>query len=430
MTIANEHPALSNSLWTATTREQVTCPMLTGETEADICIIGGGITGLSAALRAQAAGRSVIVLESQSPGWGASGRNGGQVLPGLKENPREVEARFGEMGRRMIAASGAAPQLVFDLIATHGIDCDPRREGWIHAATGSGLAEARDRAAQWRVRGAEVRDLDAAQTKEMLGGGIYDGALLDLRGGSVNPQAYATGLARAALAAGIRIHGDSPVAGLQAVAGGWCAETPSGKVTAREVALCTNGYSGPLDERLRSNVVPVRSIQIATDPLPDTLLPDILPGRQVASDTQKSLLYFRRDAENRFVMGGAGAYDEAGLERAFARLKDRAQDLFPQLDGTRWRYGWGGFVAITADHLPHLAELAPGLHAALGFNGRGVAMATALGGILGDRLSGTPAEDLDFPTRALRPFPLQRFHRQGVKMVLLMASLQDHLHLR
>lgn len=427
MTISNEIGALAQSLWTATAPEPTVGPVLGEDLSADICVIGGGISGLSTALHAAEAGQSVVLIEAETPGWGASGRNGGQVLPGLKENPREVVAHFGEIGKRMVAATGAAPDLVFDLIRRHGIDCGARQEGWVHAAAAHGLDGARDRAAQWRVLGVDIHDLSAAETREMLGGGQYAGALLDPRGGGVQPLAYSQGLAAAAAKAGVRIFAQTRAEALAQGSDGWIVTTPKGRVRAGQVVICTNGYSGPLDQRVKRNVIPIRSIQVATDPLPAEVTPDILPGGQVVSDTQKHLLYFRRDAGGRFVMGGAGAYTDAALERAFDRLKRHALELFPQLKGQAWRYRWGGNVAVTVDHLPHLAELAPGLHALIGLNGRGVAAATALGRVMATRLGGERPEALEYPVRDLKLIPFHRFHRHGVKMVMLWAALQDRL---
>lgn len=426
MTIAHENPLLANSLWNATSENTCGAPELTQEVEADVCIIGGGIAGLSTALHSAEAGLSVVVVEAQTPGWGGSGRNGGQVLPGLKEPPREVEGHFGEMGKRMTRVSGAAPDLVFELIEKHGIKCGAVRKGWIHAASASGVNGARDRAQQWRDRGADVRDLDERQTREMLGGGDYSGALWDMRGGGVHPLDYSIGLAQAAMAAGVRIFGHSPVERL-AHDDGWKVTTAQGSVTAKSVAICTNAYSGPLHDTVRKNIVPVCTIQVATDPLPDTVLPSILPCGQVVSDTLQRLLYFRQDAHGRFLIGGAGAYSDAGLKKTYAELKANVSRMFPQLNGLEWRFSWGGDCAVTVDHLPHLAELAPGLHTVNGFNGRGVAFATMMGKILSQRLAGAAAEDLDFPTLPLRTIPLHRFHRYGVDAALLLAKITDSL---
>lgn len=426
--IENEQPALAASLWTTTAAPGPEAPALSDEVEADLCVVGGGFTGLSTALHAAEAGLNVVLVEAESLGWGASGRNGGQVLPGLKENPREVEARFGSQGARMIECAGAAPDLVFDLIERHGISCGAMRAGWISAAMPDGLTAARDRGAQWRALGADVCDLSGPETREMLGGGYYAGALWDRRGGGVQPLSYARGLAHAAVSAGVRLYARTPARNISHD-GQWRIETPSGRVSAQRVALCTNGYSGPLLPELQRNVVPVVSIQIATDRLPRDIAPDILPQRQVVSDTRRQLIYFRRDAEGRFVIGGAGAHGGVGLSRAFRRLEAEALRLFPQLGGLAWHHGWGGRVAVTTDHLPHLAEPAPGLFTAAGFNGRGLAMATMMGRILGRRLAGDAEAAADWPLEPLRRIPLHRFHRLGVRAVIATGGLRDRLRI-
>jgi len=429
--IQNENPVIADSLWTATANPAPDCPPLSGAAETEIAVIGGGFTGLSAALHLAEAGRQVTVLEAEQPGWGASGRNGGQVNPGLKDAPDAVEARFGAgAGARMVALSGSAGQLVFDLIRRHGIACDAVESGWIRAAhTPRALAELHDLARQWQRRGADTAPLDAREIAELIGTDAYCGGMIDRRGGNLHPLNYALGLAGAAQKAGAVLHGQSRAMGLEKTAGGYRIPTAQGTLTAQKLLLCTNGYTDGLAPPLARTVVPVRSVQVATEPLPASVLETLLPGRQAPSDSRRLLLYFRRDAQGRFIMGGRGAYSDNGTRQQMTALRQVSEQMFPQLRGVQWEYEWGGFVAVTADHYPHLNRLGDGILAGLGYNGRGVAMGTAMGKVMTDWALGKPEAELDFPVTPARPIPLHGLRRLGVAGAVAGYRLLDRLGL-
>lgn len=430
--IESEKAALANSMWTATAGPAPPCPPLEGELESEVAIVGGGYTGLSAALHLAERGIGAVLLEAHRPGWGASGRNGGQVIPGLKEDPDEVERLLGPtFGRRAIRLSAAAADLVFELIARHGIACDAVRAGWIQPAPDeAGVALQQARVRQWQRRGAPVEWLDRAAVSEALGTGLYRGGLLDRRGGSVQPLAYAQGLAAAAAAAGARICGGSPAVRIERRGEGWRVATRRGAVHARTVLVCTNGYSDGLVPGLARTVVPVTSVQVASAPLSANLRRSILPGGEAASDTRRLLVYFRLDAAGRLVIGGRGAYGERAVRAAQARLARLARRMFPQLpDDLPFEHAWGGLVALTENHLPQLCEPAPGLVAAGGYNGRGIAMATAMGRVLADKASGVPDAELDFPLTRLRPIPFHALRRPAVALAVAAKAVRDRLGL-
>ncbi|NIA69350.1 FAD-binding oxidoreductase [Pelagibius litoralis] len=427
--IANERAALADSLWAATANPSPERPPLHGEAEADTVVIGGGFTGLSAALHLAEAGKSVVLLEAETPGWGASGRNGGQVNPGLKATPEETEARFGpDLGRRMVAMSGGAGDLVFDLIARHGIQCAASRCGWIRAATTpKALATLQEIGRQWRDRGAVVDALDADEMERLLGTRAYPGGLIDRRGGNLHPLNYALGLAEAAERAGARIHGHSRVSGVQSTDDSVTVSTPEGRVTARAALICTNAYTGGLAAPLGQSVIPVTSVQVATEPLSDKLRRTILPEGHAPSDTRRLLLYFRKDDAGRFVMGGRGALGDGSIGKRQAALREAAVRLYPQLEGVRWRYAWGGDVALTRDHAPGLHLIAPRVMAGLGYNGRGVGMATAMGRVLAEWAQGRPGAELDFPITAARPIPFHRFRRIALGATVAAFRMLDRV---
>jgi len=395
-----------NCVWEETAAAGETFPPLSGRASADVVVVGGGYTGLSTALHLSEKGVKVVLLEAREPGWGASGRNGGQVIPGLKYDPPEMVSKYGpDLGGRMAEFAGGAPGLVFGLIDRLGIDCDARRCGWIQPAHSSLLeGTLRRRAESWAALGADVEILDRARVGELLGTDSYRSGWLDRRGGSVNPVAYARGLARAVRAAGVEIHSGSPVRSIRRENGRFHVACAAGTVEADQVVLATNGYTDNLYPTLKRTIIATHSFQVATDPVPEEIRRTILPQGHVSSDSRRVLLYFRFDRDGRFLMGGVGAAQEPGREAQFAHLVRAARQIFPQLT-VPFRHHWYGKVALTRDFMPHFHELAPGLHAGLGYNGRGVAMGTAFGQLLARRVAGEPASALPFPTTDIHPIP-------------------------
>lgn len=422
--IANERPSLADSLWTATANPSPDRPALNGPAEADTVIIGGGFTGLSAALHLAEAGQSVIVLEAETPGWGASGRNGGQVNPGLKPNPDTLVARFGDdLGRRMAARWGNGGPLLFSLIEKHGIHCDAAPVGFLRSATSDKtLAGLREVARQWRAHGADYDDVSRQEMAGMVGADTYIGGVIDRRGGNIHPLNYALGLADAAERAGAVIHGQSRATGFASTGGEVTVTTEKGQVKARRALVCTNAYTGDFGGDLGKTVVPVTSVQVATAPLSGNIARSILPEGHSPTDTRRLIFYFRKTAEGRFAMGGRGAMGESSTRKRQAALRKAAVDLYPQLEGAKWDYAWGGNVAMTRDSLPGLHLLAPNVIAGLGFNGRGVANATVMGAILADWAQGTPAGRLDMIVTEAKPIPFHAFRNVGLG--LTMAALR------
>ncbi|MBX6323965.1 MAG: FAD-binding oxidoreductase, partial [Rhodospirillaceae bacterium] len=287
------------------------------------------------------------------------------------------------------------------------------------------LAAVEQRARQWERRGAPAVILDRKALAALLGSEAYLGGWLDRRGGGIQPLSYARGLAAAAADRGARIYTRSPALRVRREGNGWRVETPAGAVTADTIVIPTNAYTDDLWPGLRQSVVPVFSLQIATDPLPEALRRSILPEGQVASDTLRLLRYFRIDGAGRFVLGARGPFrEEVTLDHAGEQIR-HVRRLFPQLEGVRFTYVWTGRVAMTADHLPHLHVLAPGAFTALGYNGRGVALTTTMGRLLAALASGTPAEAIDFPVTALRSLPLHAFNRLGVRLLTQYYRLRD-----
>jgi glycine/D-amino acid oxidase-like deaminating enzyme len=417
---------LPPSLWAATAEPAAPTPPLSGPAEADVCVIGGGFTGLSTALHLAQAGKQVVLLEAAEPGWGASGRNGGQVNPGWKVLPSEIRARYGEArGERVARMANATCDLVFDLIGRFAIPCDALRPGYLQAAFGRRGRQAQESwAREWSGYGAEVELLNRRAFADLLGTDAYRSGMRDARGGNLQPLSYARGLAKAAAGLGAQLHGGSPATGLEPQGAGWRVATPAGRVSAEQVVIGTNGYTGDLWPSLKQAVVPAASFIVASRPLGRNLAASLLPGRHAVSETRRVLYYFRMDRDDRFVFGGRGKLFGSVDDGSMDHLKAAARRLYPQLSEVDWDYSWGGYVAVTRDHMPRLMRLAPGVFAGLGYNGRGVAMATMMGKQLSLAVLG---DDPDMSVDALRPVLFHGLRQVGITWHLLSGRWLDWL---
>ena len=391
------HPADPQSnLWTHTAAPGPDCPALEGERTADVVVVGAGYTGISAALHLAEGGADVVLVEAGQPGFGASGRNNGQVIPAYsKHNPDDAVAEFGpERGERLNEMVAGAADLVFDLIRKHGIDCDASQEGWLQPAhRASRMKGVRIKHDQWAARGAPVEMFDADRAAELTGSPIYHGGWMHRSGGHIQPLGYSRGLARAAQAAGAAVHGDSPVHSINRRGSKWMVKLPKGLVRTDKVILATNGYTGDLFPNLRQTIVPLRSSHLATTPMSDNVAKTVLPGNHGLSDTRQALWAFRKDRFGRIVTTSAPVFTAGARDRMTATTIQRLNIAFPQIEQPQIEYFWEGIIAMTPERLPRYHELAEGMIAALGYSGRGIALGTAMGRMLAQRALGTPASD-------------------------------------
>lgn len=415
---------MPNSLWAATAPPPPPTSALEGEACADVAIVGAGFTGLSAALHLAEAGIDCAVLEAAEIGWGASGRNNGQVIPNLSRiDPdaivRAVPRDLGgpEKGEAMVALIRDSASLVFDLIRRHGMAAEAVQNGWIQPAhRPSRMRLAESRVEQWGRRGAPVRMLSRDEMARVAGTDHWLGGWENRTGGRINPLGYARGLARAAVAAGAAVHTRSPVAGIERQAAGWVLRTPRGRLTAQRVILATNAYTPALLwPGLYRTVVPVRSYQMATGVLSDNIRKTILPEGHALSDTRGDLYFYRFDANGKLVTGGGLIVPFGWEDRIRERIRERVARVFPQVGEVSFDYVWWGYVGGTADRLPHVYEPAPGVLAWTGCNGRGVALATALGQELAKASAGVPVRELAVPVETrLRRIPGHEFRALGI----------------
>lgn len=416
---------LTQSLWTATARPAESYPALTGSQRADVVVIGAGFTGLTTALRLAEGGARTIVIDSVEPGFGASGRNGGQVIPGLKYDPDQVDQMFGEATTDFI---GRAADTVFDLIDRYQIECSPVRKGWIQPTVKQDhLPGLKRRMLQWQARGCKNEWLDAARMQQLTGSPCFVGGWIDYRAGSLHPLNFVRGLARAAADAGVTISSRSEATSLKRTGDSWEVKTSAGAlIRAEQVVIATNGYSGSLLPKLSATIVPASSFQIASEPLTEAQLNEILPTRAVVSDTRRLANYFRISPDNRLMIGGRGTFSEPRSLNDYSKMISDRRMLFPQFPDLKIDYAWSGRVAMNREHLPHIHQPMPGLTVALGFNGRGVAMGCSLGRAIAEHLLDSRVE-LPLPFSKMKPLPLHACHPFYATLAIWYYRLRDQL---
>jgi glycine/D-amino acid oxidase-like deaminating enzyme len=406
---------LEDSLWSATAAAAPDCAALGASIDTDIAIVGAGYCGLSAALHLAEAGKVVTVLEAHEPGWGASGRNAGHCTPDWTyHTPDAVAARFGpDYGERLNNFQSGAGAFVFGLIEKHGIDCDARQAGTVSVVrkgNDKGLAACRAKTAQWTRRGKAVEMLDEAGVTAQVGSDRFQAALMFHEGGNLQPLGFARGLARAAQAAGAVVHGRTPVTGIARDGAGWRLTTDRGDVRARAVLLATNAHRSGLWPGLDEAYYPVASVLGATPPITPDIRNRMLPHGQSFAELGSGFFFFF-DAAGRLIIGGGGGRGVNNNARdSAAWLERRLNGVFPYLGSISFDYFWHGWLDVSATKLPGLPELAPGLYAAVGFSGRGVPTATAMGREAAQLLATGDAAGIAFP---VTPLPRARFNRLG-----------------
>jgi glycine/D-amino acid oxidase-like deaminating enzyme len=359
----------------------------------DVAIVGAGYTGLSAARHLARAGASVIVLERERAGWGASSRNGGQVLTGLKVDAATLVRRYGEArARALYDAETRAIARLASLISSESIDCEYARAGHLQAAwKPAHFAAFRDEQALLaRVFNHRVDLVDRAGQRAEIGSDRYHGLLVDESSASLNPARYVRGLADAARRAGVTIVEGAGVDRIVRAGRRWSVASRQTSIDAGDVLLATNGYTNGAAPALRRRLIPVGSYIIATEPLTAAIAGSLLPRGRVAFDSKNFLYYFRVTADRRLLFGGRAEFstpDARTTTRAAAILRDGMTGVFPQLSGAAVEYAWSGNVAFTRDEMPRAGRL-DGQYYAGGYCGHGIAMATYLGEQIARRIAG------------------------------------------
>jgi len=364
---------------------------------SDVVVIGAGYTGLSAARAMAKRGAVVSVFERDRLGAGASSRNAGQVLTGLKLDAATLVKRCGAArARQLFDASLDSIAQLERIITDNRIDCEFTRCGHVQAAWKRSHFEAmrHEQRVLANTLGHRVELVGKDAQQSEIGATRYFGLLVDPASASVNPAKYVAGLARAARCAGARIDVHTSVVRLERSNTGWLVETSRGITKARDVVVATDAYVSSLTPALQRRIVPVGSYVIATEPLAADTIGRLLPRGRMAFDSKHFLYYFRATSDRRLLFGGRAEFGTPSVEqtrRAAEILRTGMVDVFPELRHTRIDYAWSGLVGMTRDQLPHAGRL-DGLFYACGYSGHGIAMATTLGDALGRRLAGEPVK--------------------------------------
>ena len=403
---------------------------LRGDEHCDLVVVGTGFLGLSTALHAARAGKAVRLIEARGIGEGASGLNGGQVIPGLKYDPEWLVEHFGaKQGEALIELAASTADAVFDLIRNERLDVPYGRSGWIQAAhTQAALEAAAERHRQWAARRADVALIDADEIAALAGTIGYAGGWLDRRAGTVQPLVMTRELARVATEAGVRIASATRATKLTRRDGSWRVGTDAGaSVTAPAVVVAANAYADDLVPGLARSIVWLHSLQVATAPLSPRLAATVLPGGQAVSDSRRILVYYRMSPDGPLVLGGRGRMAEPVRADDWRHLRHAMLRLFPALAEVPIERRWYGRVAMTPDHLPHIHEPEQGLIAVAGCQGRGVGLMTALGPRIAAYLGARDPAQLPLPFMPIRPIPLHRFRRAGIAATIGWYRLRDRL---
>jgi len=376
----------------------------------DVAIIGAGFTGLSAARTLAKRGVNVVILEANSIGWGASSRNGGMVLTGLKLSPETLSKRYGmELTRKMYAASLASIDLVEQIVRENNITCDFSRCGHLEVACKPSHFDSYARSVETIARefNHQLRVIPRVELADEIGSSIYHGGIVDDSSAGVNPARYVSGLAAAALTAGARIFHNATVQQIAPASNNGSRsltlQTTRGNVKADNVLIATSGYTSSATPALRKKIIPIGSFIITTDPLSDSLARELSPRNRMIYDSKHYLYYYRLTPDNRMLFGGRAAFfpeTKNTIRRSAEILRRGMIDVFPQLRDTKLAHAWGGTLDFCFDTMPHSGQM-DGIYYALGYAGHGVAMATYLGAKIAEHICG---DETDIPFSAI-PFP-------------------------
>jgi gamma-glutamylputrescine oxidase len=422
-----EHP---QSYYVASARPFPALPELQGETEADVAIVGGGYTGLSAALNLAERGYNVVLVEQARIAWGASGRNGGQINTGLRKGPIELIARYGrDRAKALFDLAEEGRAIIHERVKRHRIRCDlkantllvahrPREAGWMRAEV-----EALEREFGYR----KARFIPREELDEHIGSDVFHAGIADWGGGHLHPLNYALGLAQAAIDAGARLHEHTRAFGLEEAEGGVVVSTDKGRIKAAYGIIACDAYLADLEPRIAPRIMPVANFLIATEPLSEAEAYALIPNDACVADTRFVINYFRLSGDRRMIWGGGEKYTPTPPPDIAAFVRPHMVRVFPQLADRKIEYAWSGMVGITMNRLPNLGRIG-NIFYAQGYSGQGVAITGIAGKLIAEALSGT-AERFDvFANLPHRAFPGGTALRHPLMVLaMLWYAMRDRL---
>lgn len=418
------------SYYAASAHDDVMDPPLDGDRRVDVAIVGGGYTGLSAALHLAEAGFDVLLLEAHRAGWGASGRNGGQVGSGQRLEQPELETMFGlTTAIQLWEISESAKDLVRLLIYKNKIACD-LKPGILHADHKARYTRETFEHAEHMHKVynyTQLKPLERAGIEAHLGTKAYHSGAIDMGGAHIHPLNFALGLAQAARDAGAGLTSNTRV---QKITQGSSVtlETNCGTVTADHLLMACNGYLGGLEPKTAAHVMPINNFILATEPLSEPLAQELIRHDHAVADSRFVVNYYRLSADRRMLFGGGESYGYRFPRDIKGFVRKRMLQIYPQLRDTKIDYGWGGTLGITRNRLPHVDRLAPNILTASGYSGHGVAMATFCGKLMAETIAGT-AERFDLmASLPIKAFPGGTALRHpALVLAMLWYSLRDRL---
>jgi len=423
----NDRPGeYPDSWYAATAGPYGSFPELKGETRAEVCVVGGGFTGLSTALHLARAGMDVALIEAHRVGFGASGRNGGQVCSGHQRDQNHLEKRYGtEFARKLWNVGEDAKTLVRTLLSEHRIDAKWRdgiaRADWTEKGARTSQAYAHKLRQEYGYEA--VEPLSRKGIRSLVGSGSFQGGMIDWGAGHLHPLRFALGLARAASTAGVRIFERSEVLKV----GDGTTTTANGLMRADHTVLACNGYIGGLSRRVATHIMPVNNFILATEPLGHRAS-EILTRDIAVSDSRFVVNYWRLSEDGRLIFGGGESYGFRFPSDIVGVVRKPMLRIYPQLRDARIDYAWGGTLAITRSRMPDFVRLRPGLWSASGYSGHGIALATIAGRLIAGAIKGD-RDGFDMMA-SVRPAPLPKpaaVRPPLMALAMVWHSLRDRL---
>ncbi|KAB0584247.1 FAD-binding oxidoreductase [Ideonella dechloratans] len=410
-----------DSYYAATAQRDARFAPLDGSSDCDVAVVGGGLAGLTAALDLARMGHQVTLLEAKQVGWGASGRNGGQAIHGLACDQSVIEDQLGlDDARRVWSMSLEALELLQTRMEQHQIDAE-WRQGYIGVATnarkGAELMQWADRMAQ--LYQAEFTRIPAADMHRWVASPRYHSGLYDPQSGHLHPLKYALGIARAAAAAGVRIHEETPVTALE-TGPVITVRTSRGTLRAKKVLLAGNVYLQGVAEHLERRIMPVGTYIVCSEAMDPALADSLIPTRSAVCDTNFVLDYLRTTNDHRMLYGGRVSYSTVTPPNLAESMRRRMVQTFPQLKDVKVQYAWGGFVDITMNRAPDFGRLRDNLYYLQGFSGHGLALTGLAGRLVAEAMNGDASRFDVFARLKHHDFPGGRLLRTPA-LVLGMA---------